>query len=203
MIAPKSLYATRTFSWLLGSCLLLAAYGCGQPEPPAPTNPIPDPIPEPAAVAPAPPVSNQSPIPPVEADTGSGGAVAIAPEPTEAEKAVTERLAVAGIEDPQATKDFIAKMREAASAGDKETIASLVRYPFTTYDAGEPIDTYETASDLLANYEQVVTPDVIEAMAAARYADLFANYQGAMIGNGAVWFSQFGDEIEITAINGL
>lgn len=213
MVASKSLSAQnlcskRTLSWLLGSCLLLTAYGCGQPEPVATTTAEPEAISEPNTITEAtevvPPAATQDPVEPVETNTRSVDiALSTSAEESAAAKAVTERIETAGITDAQATKDFIARMREAAIAGDHETIASLVNYPFVTYDAGEPTNTYETASDLLADYEQVVTPSVIEAMAEAQYADLFVNYQGAMIGDGAVWFSQFGDEIEITAINGL
>lgn len=131
--------------------------------------------------------------------------------PTAAELAVTERLEVAGINNSQAVKDFLAQMRGGAVSGEspeerlrqRTTLVNLVHYPLTTYSGGEPVKTYETPAELMADFDQVITPAVIEAMANAQYADLFLNYQGAMIGNGEVWFAQFDNGIKISAINSL
>ena len=202
MLAPKNLCSTRTFSWLLGSCLLLTAYGCGQPQASAAVTPKPEallsnPMPESA-----PSVADQNSVASAKTNTPSADvSTSITSEQAQKEAAVTERLSVGGIKDEQAVKDFLARMREAANAGDKETIASLVHYPFSIFAGGEPAITYETASNLLANYNQVITPSVIEAMKKAQYADLFVNYQGAMIARGGVWFAQFDDGIKITTIN--
>jgi hypothetical protein len=119
----------------------------------------------------------------------------------QSEAEVTNLLAIAGIEEAQAVKDFLAEMRAGAIAGDREAIVSLVHYPFTTYLEGQAINTYQTPAELLADYDQVVSPAVIEAMSVAEYADLFVTSDGAMIGNGEVWFGQFEDGIKIRAIN--
>ena len=121
---------------------------------------------------------------------------------SEEERAVTERLADMGIENPEAVKTFLADMRAAASSQNQEAIADLVRYPFTTYDTGEPLKTYESSAALLEDFNQVVTPTVIEAMRNAQYSELFSNYQGVMIGNGEVWFDQVDQSLKIRAING-
>ncbi len=129
-----------------------------------------------------------------------------APEPiTETEEAPTEtiaqRLAVAGIDNPQSAKDFIAQMNTAAAENDRDAIANLIHYPFTTYNVGEPVKTYTTPTELLADFDQIVTPAVLTAMSQATYDDLFANYQGAMIDHGTVWFTQFDEDLKIHAIN--
>ncbi|MEL6814758.1 MAG: hypothetical protein AAFP03_08080 [Cyanobacteria bacterium J06598_3] len=130
--------------------------------------------------------------------------------PSPEEKAVTERLVIASINDPQAVRVFLAQMREAAAACEagceseqsRDAIARLVHYPFTTYDAGEVVETYNAPEDLLVDFEQVVTQPVLNAMREVQYESLFANYQGVMIGNGEVWFSEFDEGLKIKAING-
>lgn len=121
---------------------------------------------------------------------------------SEEELAVTKQLGIAGVEDAQAVKDFLAELRDAAIANDREAIVSLVQYPFTTYDTGTPLKTYEFPVDLLADFEQVVTQPVLDAMSQAQYASLFPNDEGVMIGNGEVWFGQFDEGLKIQAING-
>ncbi|MEM9092840.1 MAG: hypothetical protein AAGC93_29450 [Cyanobacteria bacterium P01_F01_bin.53] len=81
-------------------------------------------------------------------------------------------------------------------------VSDLVHYPFTTYDSGEPLKTYESSAAFLEDFRQVVTPTVIEAMSNAQYSELFSNYQGVMIGNGEVWFDQVNQDLKIKAING-
>lgn len=59
------------------------------------------------------------------------------------------------------------------------------------------------AAQFLAAYDKIVTAKVRNAITAQRYATLFANWQGVMIGDGEVWFSGVGDgnTVRITAIN--
>jgi hypothetical protein len=147
-----------------------------------------------------------------EVDPDSTPTVASVPSPPAPNSAMTpdnpdvqapadERLAVAGFEDPQALKDFLMDIQAAAIAQDRPAIAALVHYPFTTYDSGEPLKTYDTAEELLNDFDQVITPAVIKAMAEASYDDLFVNYQGVMLGNGQVWLQPFDEGIKIRAIN--
>jgi len=121
--------------------------------------------------------------------------------PIPAQDDIAERLKVAGIDNPQAAKDFLETIREAAKTDDKAAIATLVRYPFTTYKMGEIQAQYDSSDELLADFDSVVTDGVWAEIEGARYEDIFVNYQGAMIGNGAVWFMNYGDGIQIKAIN--
>ncbi|MFK8185803.1 MAG: hypothetical protein AB8B99_20695 [Phormidesmis sp.] len=119
--------------------------------------------------------------------------------PAQAE--ATARLELAGIEDLQEAEDFLNAMSVAATQGNKEAIANLIHYPFTTYDTGEPQKEYESPAEFLTDFDQVVTDSVLTAMKTASYDDLFVNYQGAMIGNGAVWFMKYDEGVRIKAIN--
>ncbi len=200
-------------SVLLFTMLLLSSYGCGQTEQsatmttPTPTTTETEPaktiadiqhedLPAEEAVA-APPDESQAPP-----TTNPIGEEPLTTEETAAENAVSSRLRMANINEPQAAKDFLAQMRGYAIANDQRAIASLINYPFTTYDGGSPVKTYNTPDELLSDFDQVVTPTVLSAMTEAQYKDIFVNYQGAMIGHGAVWFVDYGEGIRIKAING-
>ncbi|MBW4518898.1 MAG: hypothetical protein KME16_04240 [Scytolyngbya sp. HA4215-MV1] len=113
---------------------------------------------------------------------------------------IDRSLELSGI-DPQAAKEFVAKLRSAAIKSDRKALVALVRFPFTTYANGHPKLTYRRAQDLLHDFHRVFTPKVLRAMRQAEYARLFVNAQGAMIGNGEVWFDQRQDGIKIRAIN--
>ncbi|MGB7251182.1 MAG: hypothetical protein WBC73_19770 [Phormidesmis sp.] len=200
----------------VGGLLCLSVFSCGAPvsEPLQPENTVPPsqtsgtgkaPEEELNTVETSPSPSPEAPVsqPSVSQPSGAEASPSTAAEETGPESAVTNRLPIASIDDPQAVKEFVAQIRAAGVAGDRNTIVNLVHYPFTTYAAGEPLNTYRTPDELLADFDQVVTAPVITAMANADYGSLFVNYQGAMIGDGEVWFSQFDDGIKIKAINGF
>lgn len=116
------------------------------------------------------------------------------------------RLDLAGIGSPNAARAFLDDLKRVAASGDRQNFASLVRYPFSLYDDGKATATYPDATAFLKDYDQIVTQNVLDAISQAEYADLFINYQGAMIGNGQVWFYGSGDDastgrILISAIN--
>lgn len=126
----------------------------------------------------------------------------LSPAPlTPQERKVAEQLASVGIDNPQSTKAFLAQLRSAADNKDQQAIVNLVSYPFSTYDAGALLKTYQSSDELLNDFDQVVTPPVLEAMSKADYSTLFANYQGMMIGNGELWVNQIDSDLKITAIN--
>lgn len=123
--------------------------------------------------------------------------------PVPASDDIATRLEIAGITDPQAARDFLSAMRVAAAAGDRDAIANLVRYPFTTYDAGSVQKEYVSSKEFISDFDNIVTASVISAMKDASYDELFVNYQGAMIGDGEVWFMGYDEGIRIKAINGF
>lgn len=99
---------------------------------------------------------------------------------------------------------FLEKLKAAVAADDRATVAGMVSYPFATQIGGKAV-TFRDAHHLLARYDQIVTAKVKRALAQQDYADLFANDEGVMVGNGEIWFSGIGAEepanVLITAIN--
>ncbi|OHV84470.1 hypothetical protein [Rhizobium sp. LCM 4573] len=101
--------------------------------------------------------------------------------------------------------DFLAKLQKAVAADDKETVASMVDYPFQARIGGKAVKIND-ARHFIADYDKVVTAKVKGAVAKQTYPTLFANWQGVMIGDGEVWFSEIGKDeqhmaVKIIAIN--
>ncbi|MGH7154001.1 MAG: hypothetical protein ACREF3_08715, partial [Acetobacteraceae bacterium] len=98
--------------------------------------------------------------------------------------------AAAGISNPAHVTQFLARLQHAMAAGDRASVAAMVRYPLTVYPMkGQPM-TYRNAASLMANYARIFTPEIKAAVAAARPYNLFARDQGVMIGNGEIWMNE-------------
>lgn len=184
-------------------CVVLLLFSCHSPS-------VPEPVPESMATAPRPIASSTEA--PAE-DTSSMSAIALENKPSEdasseqmpaaGQEDLAMRLALVGIDDPQEAKDFLAAMKTAAMGNDRDAIASLIHYPFTTYNTDDAQNVYRSPAEFLSHFDEIVTDSVLTAMQNASYEDLFVNYQGAMIGNGEVWFMKYDEGIEIKSINSL
>lgn len=99
-------------------------------------------------------------------------------------------------------QQFFDKLQKAVGADDKQTVASMVDYPFRARINGKAVKLND-AAHFIADYNKIITAKVKQAIAKQTYATLFANWQGVSIGDGEVWFSGVGDgnAIKITAIN--
>jgi|GEM_PF-1407075 len=113
----------------------------------------------------------------------------------------TSRLYLAGIDSADDARRFLSQLQTACAAKNRAAVAALVRYPFKTYNAGKVRKTYKNQAALLADYDQLFTPAVLKAIAEQTYDDLFVRDQGAMIGDGEIWFDQRDGAIKIIAIN--
>ena len=101
--------------------------------------------------------------------------------------------------------DFLAKLQKAVASDDKETVAGMVDYPFQARIDGKAVK-IKDAKHFVADYDKVVTAKVKASVAKQTYPTLFANWQGVMIGDGELWFSEVGKyeqhmAVKITAIN--
>lgn len=100
---------------------------------------------------------------------------------------------VAGITRVYALKIFIKDLQHMVANDNKEEISKLIRYPLNS--------TIKTKTDFLANYDKIITPKIKDAIAKANLKQLFRNYKGVMIGDGAIWIAQEGKDFKIIAIN--
>ncbi|WP_026872945.1 hypothetical protein [Inquilinus limosus] len=102
---------------------------------------------------------------------------------------------------------FFTELKKAIAESDKETVASMVDYPFQARINGKAVKLRDK-EHFVADYDQIITPKVKNAVAKQTYETLFANWQGVMIGDGVVWFSGICNdatcnksEVRIIAIN--
>lgn len=125
------------------------------------------------------------------------GLAACKPKVSEENKS---RFQVAGIDNGQDVAVFLEDLKQAVANDDRKKVASMIRYPFATYDLGEKVKDYPAPEDVIADYDQLFKPQVKEAVANATMDNLFANQQGGMIGQGQIWFTPHDGKIKINAV---
>jgi hypothetical protein len=87
----------------------------------------------------------------------------------------------------------IRALQNAVAGHDAAQFAGLVRYPITVSINGRktPI---RNAKIFTADYDAIMTPDIVAAVKNQKYGDLFVNSQGVMFGNEEVWVSGVGKD---------
>lgn len=84
--------------------------------------------------------------------------------------------------------DFLRRLQAKIRANDRGAVARLVALPLRVNGPGKP-RTYRDRGSIERDFDRIFTPRVRQAILAQRPADIFVRDQGAMIGNGEVWFS--------------
>jgi hypothetical protein len=102
---------------------------------------------------------------------------------------------------------FFDRLQQAVAAGDKNAVADMISYPIAVHRAGKET-TLRSKRDFIARYQSIFTPQLVDIVARQKYAMLFVRDQGAMIGNGEIWFSGVcrdnackQSDVKITAFN--
>lgn len=98
----------------------------------------------------------------------------------------------ATIKDASDFKIFLIKFKELVANDDSENIAELIRYP---------IKDLKSKSDFLNNYSRIFSPAIKDAVKQQRLDRIFRRDQGAMIGNGEIWFQQVGRSYKVIGLN--
>jgi hypothetical protein len=80
----------------------------------------------------------------------------------------------------------ILSFQKAVAAHDAAAVAELVGYPISVSINGRKT-AIRNARAFIANYDAIMTPDIVATIKNQRYEDLFVNYQGVMFGRGQVW----------------
>ncbi|MFA6376893.1 MAG: hypothetical protein WCX69_05855 [Candidatus Paceibacterota bacterium] len=110
-----------------------------------------------------------------------------------ADGGVATSWATAGFADPEAFMDFVSEFQVMVAGEQKEAIAELVKYPIE--DAADK-------QEFIKNYNLIFNQKVRQAVIGQDVKQIWRNYQGAMIGNGEVWFGEIpGAGYRIIAIN--
>ncbi len=110
------------------------------------------------------------------------------------------RYEVAGITDPKAFEAFYGKLQKWVGSGNKSAIAHQVQYPLRVNREGQS-RFIAGEKQFLAEYDQIMTEKVKQALLQQEVKDTFVNYQGVMVGGGELWLRQSGNKFVIVAIN--
>ncbi len=129
--------------------------------------------------------SNTLGLPVTQVDLGDDSVFADGSKPTAWD--------IAGITRVHELKIFVKDLQYLVANDNKEQVSKLIRYPLNS--------TIKTEADFLADYNNIITPKVKDALAKANLRQLFRNYKGVMIGNGEIWIVQEGKDFKIIAIN--
>jgi hypothetical protein len=85
--------------------------------------------------------------------------------------------------------EFLSRLQSAVRANSKRAIVGLVGLPLrVNFDDGAK--TYQDRKSIERDFDLIFTPRVRQAILNQRADGLFTNYQGAMIGDGEVWFDE-------------
>ena len=83
---------------------------------------------------------------------------------------------------------FLARLQAAVRADDRGAILALINYPLRVN--GSHTRTYRDAAAVSRDFDRIFTAKVRRAILAQKAGELFVRDQGAMIGDGEVWFDQ-------------
>jgi len=107
------------------------------------------------------------------------------------------RYGAIGVRDQEALHRNAQAFWRAVQRDDRVTAAGLIRYPIRV-DTTAGLRRYTAAEQLLADYERIFTPGFRQAIARGLPRNMFVRDQGAMLGDGQVWFGADG---LVTALN--
>lgn len=86
-------------------------------------------------------------------------------------------------------KAFFESIRNAILANDVEWLSIAVSYPIVLRSSKGEFK-LENKGDLKARFTLIATPRVKSVVRNESPASLFKNWQGVMVGNGEIWFSE-------------
>jgi hypothetical protein len=107
------------------------------------------------------------------------------------------RYGIIGVSNPEKLHHNSQAFWLAVKNDDRKTAAALVRYPIRV-DTAAGRKRYTTASELLTDYELIFTPRFREEISKGLPRNMFVRGEGAMLGNGQVWF---GSDGRVKALN--
>jgi hypothetical protein len=94
-----------------------------------------------------------------------------------------------GADVARRARALLAELQTAVNEGDKTKGASTISYPLMVIH-GSRKASIKTKAEFLSKYDTIFDQNIRRAIAQQSAKCLFGNYQGNMIGNGEVWFSE-------------
>lgn len=108
----------------------------------------------------------------------------------------------AGFNNPQDFKRFFQEFQLLVANNDKQKIAELINYPITIRSSGGGGEVIKDTITFIADYDTIFNQTVKSAVKNQNIQQIWRNYEGAMTGNGELWFNQMRNGVyKIIAIN--
>lgn len=101
------------------------------------------------------------------------------------------RYGAIGVRDDRIVNDGATAFWRAIKQGDREAVAARIAYPITVRLDGRN-RRFKSSAELLPHYEAIFTPEFTARILRAMPRNMFVRDQGAMLGNGEVWFNAAG-----------
>jgi hypothetical protein len=116
------------------------------------------------------------------------GALCVAPPLAFADDDATNQAIDQAFGDHAHYQAVIQSLQKGVGAHDPAGVARLIRYPLNVSMAGRKMN-IQNAKAFIANYDAIMTPDIVAAVRNQKYENLFVNSQGVMFGDGQVWIA--------------
>jgi hypothetical protein len=99
-----------------------------------------------------------------------------------------ERFQVIGIDDPKIVNDFVQNVKMALESKDKTALAAMCIFPLrvNAHQGGKHTEIANAAA-FEQQFDKIFPQKSVTAILSQPNSDLFANYQGLMLGNGQAW----------------
>jgi len=107
------------------------------------------------------------------------------------------RYGAIGVRDDSVVNDGATAFWRALKKGDQQAVAARIAYPITLYLDGRK-RRFKSSAELLPHFDAIFTPDFTARILKAMPRHMFVRDEGAMLGNGEVWFNAAG---KASAIN--
>jgi hypothetical protein len=128
-------------------------------------------------------------------------------QPLQAQSATDEKCQGSTVDDlgnaktANAARAFLADLQAAVKVNDKDKIAGMISYPLNFIHNGKSARIRDKQT-FLTRYDSIFSERIRAAILKQSSHCLFGNYQGEMIDDGKVWFSEMQDgSVKIITVN--
>jgi hypothetical protein len=94
------------------------------------------------------------------------------------------------IGDHVKVQHLLTDLQQSVASHNAAGVAALVHYPIKVNPGKRPF-VVKSPKAFVADYDRIITQDISEAILKQKYDALFVNSQGAMLGEGEVWITNF------------
>jgi hypothetical protein len=103
--------------------------------------------------------------------------------------------------DTKRAEDFLLTLKSAVQANDKAKVSTMVKYPVRVNLPNGTHRVIRTPQQFRAQYDFLFDQNTRDAIHTQVPQCMFARDQGAMIGNGQIWFQDFNGTFRIWSFN--